>query len=413
MKGFKLLLATAVLVSSAASATKIPIPIEGATLNVSAQFQPNVLFAENGAASGTDLGTEFYLRRARLLVNGDVSNYFTYLYQIDMPNAGKRGNYPTQANGGFTYVQDAWIGFAPTGITGPNVVYIDAGILLQPISRHLLVSTTNFMTADVHTDSFRIVGGMPGLRDPGIQVRGWLFDKKVGFRGGVYEGVRGTYLAPAAATGVVPAPANNAVNIKNNPRFAGFVNIDILGSEEGAWLYQENYWAKEPILSVGGSANYQAQSVLGPAGITDNFVGSVHAFTDIPFGENLEVTAQAIGYRSTQGKGSRNTGFGGFIDAGVRIGNIKPYASYEAFVGDSCPDDAVASACTGPTANFQQADTRATKVGVNYFIDRNRNHIYVEYSNNHGQVAVAPVSQFVRDVTKSQNTVLIHWNLIF
>ena len=413
MKGFKLLLATALLVTSAASATKVPIPVEGATLNISVQLQPSVLFAENGAASGTDFGTEFYLRRTRLLINGDVSNYFTYLYQIDMPNAGRRGNYPTQANGGFTYVQDAWIGFAPTGITGPNVVYIDAGILLQPISRHLLVSTTNFQTADVHTDSFRIAGGMPGLRDPGIQLRGWLFDKKVGFRGGVYEGVRGTYLTPAAATGVVPAPANNAVNIKNNPRFAGFVNFDVLGSEEGAWLYQENYWAKEPILSVSASANYQAQSVVGPAGITDNFVGSVGVFLDFPTSESQETTFQAIVYRSTQGKGSRNTGIGGFADLGVRFGNLKPYISYEAFFGDSCPDDAAAAACTGATATYQQADTRAAKVGINYFIDRNRNHIYVEYSNNHGQVAVAPASQFVRDITKGQNTVLIHWNLIF
>ena len=108
---------------------------------------------------------------------------------------------------------------------GPfDVVFIDAGILLIPISRHLLESTTNFITADVHTDSFRLTGNQfPGLRETGVQVRGWWFGKKVGFRGGVYEGIRAVNVAGA--------------NRKSLPQVAGLVNIDILGSEEGGWLY--------------------------------------------------------------------------------------------------------------------------------------------------------------------------------
>ena len=175
------------------------------------------------------------------------------------------------------------------------------------------------------------------------------------------------------------------------------------------WLYQENYWAKDPILTIGGSANYQRDSVIGPNGLTDSFVGSAHVFLDFPTSEDQETTFQAIGYRSNNGRGSRNTGYGGFADLGVRFGNIKPYVSYEAFFGDGCPDDLATTVCT----TFQQAETRAFKAGINYFIDRNRNHIYVEYSHNNGQVSIAPPSQVVANVTKSQNTVLVHWNLIF
>ena len=94
MKGFTRLLLATLLVSGAASATKIPIPIEGATLNVSAQFQPWVLFSEKGAANASDLGIEFYLRRARLLINGDISANFVYLSSSSVirraPSAARR-----------------------------------------------------------------------------------------------------------------------------------------------------------------------------------------------------------------------------------------------------------------------------------------------------------------------------------
>src|SRR5256885_2677494 len=180
----KALLATSLLLAPAAFATKVPIPIEGATLNVSVQVQTQAFVTESGAPNGNDLAYDIFVRRTRLLVNGDISQNFSYLFQIDNANFGKFGNFTGRA-----IVQDAWIGWAPTGITGGNVIYIDAGLLLIPISHHLLESTTNFITADVHTDEFRFPGNQfQGLRETGVQLRGWWLDQKIGFRGGVYEG---------------------------------------------------------------------------------------------------------------------------------------------------------------------------------------------------------------------------------
>src|SRR6267142_6302769 len=150
----KALLATSLLLAPAAFATKVPIPIEGATLNVSVQVQTQALVNESGAPNGNDTSFDFFVRRTRLLVNGDISQNFSYLFQLDNANFGKFGNFTGRA-----IVQDAWIGWAPTGITGGNVIYIDAGILLIPISHHLLESTTNFITGEVHTDEFRFGSG--------------------------------------------------------------------------------------------------------------------------------------------------------------------------------------------------------------------------------------------------------------
>src|SRR3989454_9529318 len=238
----KAVLATSLLLAPAAFATKVPIPIEGATLNVSVQVQTEALIMENGAPNGTDASYDVFVRRTRLLANGDINQNFSYLLQIDNANFGKFGNF-----GGRAIVQDAWLGWAPTGITGGNVLYIDAGLLLIPISHHLLESTTNFITADVHTDEFRFPANpFQGLRDTGIQLRGWWLDKKIGFRGGVYEGYApidtttppSTCVAPGTPPPAPPAVASPVyITPKRYPQFAGFVNFDVIGSEEGGWLY--------------------------------------------------------------------------------------------------------------------------------------------------------------------------------
>src|SRR5712671_7631521 len=146
----KALLAASLLLAPGAYATKVPIPIEGATLNVSVQVQTEAMVTENGTPNGQDPSYDIFVRRTRILVNGDISQNFSYLFQIDNANFGKFGNFTGRA-----IVQDAWIGWAPTGITGANVLYIDAGLLLIPISHHLLESTTHHISAGAYRDDPR------------------------------------------------------------------------------------------------------------------------------------------------------------------------------------------------------------------------------------------------------------------
>src|SRR5207253_8379455 len=113
--------------------------------------QPQFLVNEAGAPDGTSPSYDFFLRRVRLAVDGNVTKNFSYYFQVDSPNFGKFGN-----NTGRVAVQDAWVGWAPTGIEGGTVVYIDAGLLFIPISRHIVVSPSNLITTDVQTDGFRL-----------------------------------------------------------------------------------------------------------------------------------------------------------------------------------------------------------------------------------------------------------------
>jgi hypothetical protein len=398
----------------AAYAMAVPVPVEGVTLNLSVQVQAQLLANENGNAKGTGWSADVFVRRTRLLANGDIGKHFSYLLQLDNANFGKYGNYAGRA-----IVQDAWVGWAPTGVTGPNVLFIDAGILLIPISHHLLESTTNFVTADVHTDSFRLTGNQfPGLRETGVQVRGWWFDRKVGFRGGVYEGTRAINLGGA--------------DVKSLPQLAGFVNVDLVGSEEGGWLYGAYKWGRDPILSVGLSGVYQslaAKRAVSPAAaptFTDQKMASADVYLDWPMTEASEVVFEATGYLSGNGTASADTGAGFFADLGYRWGWFAPYVSYEYFQADDC-DAALGSAqChAGQAGQAHAADSRNAKVGVNFFFNKNLNHLNVEVGINHGQSAYGPQSITAASAgyvpkgittlltTPAQRSVLLHWNVLF
>jgi hypothetical protein len=403
----------ALLGPMAAEAVPVPLPIDGVTLNLGAQLQMQALANENGDASGSRWSADVFARRTRLLVNGDVGRNVSYLLQLDNANFGKFGNYTGRA-----IVQDAWIGWAPTGSAGPDVVFIDAGILLIPISRHILESTTNFITADVHADSFRLTGNpFPGLRETGVQARGWLLDKRVGFRGGVYEGTRAL---------TVPGTDRRSI-----PQVAGFVNVDVLGSEEGSWLYGTYKWGTEAILSVSMSGLYQSRAVKGallpstPASFADQKLASAGLYLDWPVPRASELVFEAVGYSSRNGAGSADTGVGFFADLGFRRRWVAPYVSYEYFRADDCPAAATSEQCSpGRPGQAHAADSRNAKVGLNVFFNKNLNHLDLELGFNHGQSAYGPQSITTGNAgytpagistllaTPTQRSVLLHWNVV-
>jgi hypothetical protein len=413
--GAYITLVVGALVAPATSyAVAVPLPVDGVTLNVSAQIQTQLLANENGNAGGDAWSADVFVRRTRLLVNGDVGRDVSYLLQLDNANFGKFGNYAGRA-----IVQDAWVAWAPTGSKGANVLFIDAGILLIPISRHLLESTTNFIAADVHTDSFRLTGNpYPGLRETGIQLRGWALDKKIGFRGGVYEGTRALQIPGA--------------DRKSLPQVAGFLNVDVVGSEEGAWLYGAYRWATQPVLSVGISGLHQSLAVknaLSPASsqsFTDQRLGSAGVYANVPVGRDAEVVLEATGYLSRNGTGAADTGKGFFADLGYRWRWVAPYVSFEYFAADDCARGIAVSACAPDRPGQPHAtDSRNAKVGANFFFNKNFNHVNVELGIDHGQSAYGPQSITTATAgyvpkgintllsTPAQRSVLVHWNVLF
>src|SRR3981189_367895 len=131
-----------VLASASSYAITVPLGTDQATLNLNLQLQPQFLVNEAGTPDGMNPSYDLFLRRARINFNGNVGKNISYLFQLDSANFGKFGNLT-----GRVLVQDAWIGWAPTGIDGGTVVYVDAGLPDTPPPRHALGSNTHTIPA--------------------------------------------------------------------------------------------------------------------------------------------------------------------------------------------------------------------------------------------------------------------------
>jgi hypothetical protein len=274
-----------------------------------------------------------------------------------------------------------------------------------------------------------------------VQIRGWALDKKIGFRGGVYEGY-----APIdqAAGACVPATPGTCITPKRNPALGGFINFDIIGSEEGGWLYGAYKWGKDPVLSVGLAANYQSQALKNAFNsLTDLKIFAADVYLNLPMGDN-ELVAEATGYLDSNGTGSANTGTGLSAAIGYRFGAIAPYVAYDFFAANSCDTSLsqaqldICNGTNGKLGTVGAADSRNFKAGLNFFFAKNTNHVNIEFGVNHGssgygpanvassagysplaldpatgQTARRPLSALLALSQPAYKSLLVHWNFLF
>src|SRR5207237_5487926 len=132
------------------------------------------MLTEAGTVDGTGWATDVFVRRTRLLVNGDISDNWSYYLQVDNANFGKFGNYT-----GRVILQDGFVSWVPTGHAGGTVLWVDAGIMFFPFTRDVFTSIGNKPTVEGHPDLARGFPAaiFPGNRSTGLTLRGWALDK--------------------------------------------------------------------------------------------------------------------------------------------------------------------------------------------------------------------------------------------
>src|ERR1700694_5067769 len=86
------------LLSSSAQAVRVPVG-EDSALNFAVLMQPRVELDDGFSPSG-NLATDFYVRRARLNITGNLGKLLVFQLQADMPRIGFRGNYNTSVAAG-------------------------------------------------------------------------------------------------------------------------------------------------------------------------------------------------------------------------------------------------------------------------------------------------------------------------
>jgi len=125
----------------------------------------------------------FYLRRARFMMGGDIGENISFFFQTDDP---KLGITPKNLATGFI-IQDAFIQYKLS-----DYFQLAGGEMIVPSSRQALQSTLSYYSIDISSVSTVNNTALQetALRDMGFQGRGYFFDGRLQYRGGIFEGER-------------------------------------------------------------------------------------------------------------------------------------------------------------------------------------------------------------------------------
>ena len=186
---------------------------------------------EDAATGGTS--QNLFLRRARLLVGGNVAKNVSFFLETDNANLGKVSSGSKTISSGLI-VQDAFLTWKMR-----DELQLDAGLLLTGIAHNSLQGAPSLLPIDYGSYSFLFSGPEQNVvgRDTGFQARGYVAQKKLEYRVGAWQGNR-------------DAASRQAF------RSTARVQYNFLEADTG-FFYSGTSLGKKRILAVGGGVDLQ------------------------------------------------------------------------------------------------------------------------------------------------------------
>lgn len=295
-----------------------------------------------------------YLRRARLLVGGQVAKNITFFIETDNPNLGRA---PKALGSGFI-LQDA---LAEVKLSDP--LTISAGLMFVPFCRNCIQSAATLLSLDYSSFSFLATPATQSSvgRDIGFQAKGYFNGNRIEYRVGAFQGFR----APA-----VVGPGATAGS-RNPLRGVGRLQINLFEPETPGIFYTGTYLGTKRVLAIGGGFDTQA----GPG---DNYKAwTIDAFLDHPLTDSVSVTAQVdyFAYDGGQTFTSVAEQTAIFAEAGVYFKPLRlmPFVKFETQNFDA--------AATSDIARYQ--------AGFTYYISGHNANLKAAYSRLNPDVGSA------------------------
>ena len=196
----------------------------------------------DGDDGGYQMNT--FLRRARIFFAGGIFKKMTFLLLFEAANLGKTLTAPdgtATKNYNSLIFQDALLSF-----NLHPAFQLQAGLMLVPFCRNILMSTATYTTLDILTTSatYLAATGTSNLRDTGVALKGQVLADRLEYRLGFFQGIRQN------------SPQEGAQGGKNPFRFAGYVQYDFLDPETG-YVFNGMYFGKKKVAGVSGGFDYQ------------------------------------------------------------------------------------------------------------------------------------------------------------
>lgn len=225
---------------------------------------------EKGAPDSELMENEFYIRRMRIMLYGQVNQWVNFFVETDSPNLGKEGNQSVD-----TFIQDAYLEF-----NLHPMIQVDLGMILIPFSHHGMQGATSLMALDYHGSLVRYPAGSTKVwRDYGVMLRGLIFENRLEYRVGLFNGVHGDAATVRKAArdvddnGVVDdiwwKESSDPRNASDYPRLTARLTCNLFDPEGGAGvggMFYDGLYLKrtdaglvspKKVLSIGGSVDWQ------------------------------------------------------------------------------------------------------------------------------------------------------------
>ena len=195
--------------------------------------------AANNASGGYQ--QNLFIRRARLLVGGQVAKDVVFYFSTENANLGKS----TQAVGGAQVAKAPGTGFNLLDFAGEwridKKFNIQFGEILAPTHREILKSSASTYLLDQSAYNLLASASLQNNagRDTGVMFRGYLFDDRLEYRSAIFGGFR-------------------APGVKNSPRFTERLQFNFFDTEVyNLPAYAGSNWGSKKILAIGGGYDTQ------------------------------------------------------------------------------------------------------------------------------------------------------------
>lgn len=275
MKWLKMLICMLVLGSGAAIAGPEWKISEDSHMKLSLLGQVHFLSVDDAADED-----DFYLRRGRVILLGQIQDGLTFFVETDNDNAGKSG---TEVS---TDIQDVFLDARL--VEGDSELWAKAGLILLPFSFENRASAASLLGMDYNIPAIKLVNTFV-WRDYGAELHG-NFGKKVSYAVGVFDGydAKGSDKNPGAEM-----------------RYTGHAALNLVGSAETGWFYtQERLGGKGSYLSLGAGFDTQKGATLTTVTAADESETEVENDNDAWVvdlqsgyaGTNMSVTLNAAYY---------------------------------------------------------------------------------------------------------------------
>jgi hypothetical protein len=283
---------------------------------------------------------DIFVRRSRLIVQGQITKWVSYFMETEQANWGKGGDWSASAA---MFVQDAFVRF-----NFSQHFMLSVGMLLPAFARNFFTSAAAMHIMDYHSalakyPSVGATATSPAWRDMGVQLSGLFAKQKLEYRLSLTNGQ-----SERLWSGI----RDDMDDTTRTPRVTGRVSYNFFDPEVG-FFPAGTYLGKKKVLSVGVAFDAQRNGVAfhsnktataNPLTGMANYYGIAgDVFWDLPLGRNRFTGALGWLYYGGSGKdrvGTATTdsdadnptaGTGVYLDVGYAIGKWEPMLSFDYF----------------------------------------------------------------------------------